>query len=407
MGSYTLVKNLYKPDIGEKFWGEKVDQNFDILDSGAGSPWNRVGTIISPINEGDSLFLSSTIGSGIGVIYKGTSTFIHDFADITASGQNTFVGLDAGNLTMFGGAYGEGSYNTIVGYNAFHFATYGSNNVALGAQALHNTTDGSDNVAIGHGTLYSNTGGFDNIAIGWSALRYNIGNTGGWDNIAIGSGALYRNTEGYSNIAIGINTLKENTIGYDNIVIGEDAIHYNTEGFDNIALGISAGEYISNGTTHNETSSYSIYLGSNTKSLASGDTNEIVIGYNAIGIGSNTAIIGNNSIITTQLQGNVKIGGAINTPIIVISGEYTATAFDFTILCSAASAGFGIALPTAVGANGRIYVIKKIDSTVNAITVSGYGTQVIENEATMTLETQWATRTIQSDNANWFIIGSE
>mgnify|MGYP000108931608 CR=1 FL=1 len=32
MGSYTPKRNLYKPSIGEKYWGEKVNQNFDILD---------------------------------------------------------------------------------------------------------------------------------------------------------------------------------------------------------------------------------------------------------------------------------------------------------------------------------------------------------------------------------------
>ncbi|MCD6148183.1 hypothetical protein J7J18_02290 [bacterium] len=32
MGSYTPKRNLYKPSIREKNWGEKVNQNFDILD---------------------------------------------------------------------------------------------------------------------------------------------------------------------------------------------------------------------------------------------------------------------------------------------------------------------------------------------------------------------------------------
>lgn len=32
MGVYTPRRNLYKPDIGETGWGDKVNQNFDILD---------------------------------------------------------------------------------------------------------------------------------------------------------------------------------------------------------------------------------------------------------------------------------------------------------------------------------------------------------------------------------------
>ena len=32
MGSYTTNYNLYKPDINETGWGDKVNQNFDIID---------------------------------------------------------------------------------------------------------------------------------------------------------------------------------------------------------------------------------------------------------------------------------------------------------------------------------------------------------------------------------------
>jgi hypothetical protein len=54
--------------------------------------------------------------------------------------------------------------------------------------------------------------------------------------------------------------------------------------------------------------SNSVFLGYNTKALATGQTNQIVIGDTAVGLGSNTAILGNSSITKTQLQGNVGIG---------------------------------------------------------------------------------------------------
>ena len=52
----------------------------------------------------------------------------------------------------------------------------------------------------------------------------------------------------------------------------------------------------------------SVYLGYNTEALANGDTDEIVIGYNAVGIGSYTVELGNSQVVATQLQGNVGIG---------------------------------------------------------------------------------------------------
>jgi len=49
-------------------------------------------------------------------------------------------------------------------------------------------------------------------------------------------------------------------------------------------------------------------LGYRTSPLADNQTNQIVIGYDATGIGSNTVVLGNDSIVTTQLKGNVGIG---------------------------------------------------------------------------------------------------
>jgi hypothetical protein len=59
--------------------------------------------------------------------------------------------------------------------------------------------------------------------------------------------------------------------------------------------------------TPNQTSSQSIYIGHETKALADGDENEIVIGYEAVGAGSNTVVLGNNSVVETRLKGNVEI----------------------------------------------------------------------------------------------------
>jgi hypothetical protein len=62
---------------------------------------------------------------------------------------------------------------------------------------------------------------------------------------------------------------------------------------------------------------------------ASGDTNEIVIGYNAIGNGSNTATIGNSSLLRTYLTGvNIKAGTATagTAPIKLTTGTLLTTA---------------------------------------------------------------------------------
>jgi len=179
-----------------------------------------------------------------GIIYKGTNTFIHNFRHATGNTARP----DGNNL--------------FIGENA--------GNLTMGSTAT-STTHASYNTGIGKLSLNNNTTGSNNSAVGMFSLRYN--------------------TTGSNNSAVGLNSLLSNTSGA-----------YNS------ALGLNSGRYITDGTTANETSNTSVYLGADTKALADGDSNEIVIGYNAIGLGSNTAVIGNSSITTTALRGNVGIG---------------------------------------------------------------------------------------------------
>ena len=55
-------------------------------------------------------------------------------------------------------------------------------------------------------------------------------------------------------------------------------------------------------------SNNSIFIGNETKSSSYNNINEIVIGYQTIGNGSNSVTLGNNDIIKTILKGNVGIG---------------------------------------------------------------------------------------------------
>ena len=78
---------------------------------------------------------------------------------------------------------------------------------------------------------------------------------------------------------------------------------------NNTALGYQAGRYISGGSTVNSWSTNSTYLGMNAYPLADGDVNETVLGYGAVGNGSNTVTIGGTGTTGTIIPyGNVGIG---------------------------------------------------------------------------------------------------
>jgi len=89
-----------------------------------------------------------------------------------------------------------------------------------------------------------------------------------------------------------------------NSVVSGYAAGIGMNGDYDIAIGTSAGRYYGAGTDQNLSATQCVYLGGLSRASASGNTNEIVIGYNAIGAGSNTATLGNTSITQTQLRGN-------------------------------------------------------------------------------------------------------
>ena len=260
-----------------------------------------------------SLRLPNTTSDTTGVIYKDGNRFIHNFRHPTGdtaipAGQNTFIGENAGNFTMGSTATEtwHGSYNTGVGRASLYSNTTGYNNSALGVQAL-----------------YSNTTGYNNSALGRSSL---LSNTTGHSNSALGSFSLLSNTTGHSNSALGFFALRSNTTGHSNSALGYLALYSNTTGSNNSALGVNAGRYLADGSTGRETGNFGLYLGRDTKASNNGTDNEIVIGYNAIGKGSNTATYGNTSMVSHIFEaGNVGIG--TTTPgtrlTIIPSGNYS------------------------------------------------------------------------------------
>ncbi len=144
-----------------------------------------------------------------GNILKGGVPFIHNFGP-----NNTFVGLNAGNLTM------TGFRNTASGEGALFSNTTGFRNTASGQGALFSNDTGFRNTASGEGALFSNTTGFRNTASGVNALQ---NNTTGFRNTASGIDALFSNTDGFSNTASGDGALSSNTTGSNNTAVGAEA----------------------------------------------------------------------------------------------------------------------------------------------------------------------------------------
>jgi hypothetical protein len=88
--------------------------------------------------------------------------------------------------------------------------------------------------------------------------------------------------------------------------------------------------------------------------------------------------------------------------IITVERDYTAEQADYTILCNNSGAAFELKLPDAREALGKIYVIRKIDETLNILTISP-PIKLTETTLISTLNYPKTIR-IQSNGTDWYVI---
>jgi hypothetical protein len=109
-----------------------------------------------------------------------------------------------------------------------------------------------------------------------------------------------------------------------------------------------------------------------------------------------------NSTLTATAQ--IKGQGHIQNITPTKTAAYTVAATDYTIFGDVTAGGFTVTLPTAVGRAGQIYVIKKVDSSVNTLTVAAAASETIDGVATYLLSGTRAFIIIQSNGAVWYVI---
>lgn len=199
----------------------------------------------------------------------------------------------------------KGQRNTSHGDMALYSNTTGSENVAVGCLALCGNTTGASNLAIGSGAIANNQTGNRNIGIGNDALLFN---TTGNGNIAIG-GAMTANQTGSGNIGIGSGALNGNRVSNYNIGIGEGSLYSfsNTDikdvsSGDNIAIGRGSFLALKKGLGN-------ISIGSRSAQEGFEGNQNIIMGYAAsIRSGSNNVILGSGAGYSINDEGSVVIG---------------------------------------------------------------------------------------------------
>ena len=287
------------------------------------TPANTAGAIVS--RDGSGSFSAGTITldgylalpnttSSTGMILLGGNSFLHNSGD-----RNTFVGGNAGNLTMAAGlnsgvghgalsSNAGGSANSAFGESALFSNTSGIDNAAVGQAALHDNTIGGNNSALGRLALTHNTSGWGNSAVGFTAME---SNTTGTDNAAVGQAALWSNTTGDYNAALGVVALASNTTGIANSAMGFDALYWNDTGNNNTGAGAYA-------LAQNTTGSYNVAVGYGAGYNHTSGDNNVYIATSGPATESGAIRIGNGSVhSSTFIAGISGATSASGVPVYV------------------------------------------------------------------------------------------
>jgi len=309
----------------------KLDTSvYIVLDTGTRAMWYyRVSTtpkwtrLVDSLNNlQGQLSLTTKVTGTLPVANGGTGSGTQNFVDLTTTqsvgGAKTFtdtvriedaIKVGANNAYIY--SAGTGNYYFTKDYKNQN----GLYHIAIGNGVLSNATTVSNPNSSRHGSVgigfnnlknltqsASTNQGVFNTSIGYNNMS---SVTTGAFNTGLGANSLASLTTGGSNVAVGTVTLENMTTGETNLGIGDGALRFLTIGNSNIGIGSNAGIFDAVNGSQVTSFDNSIYIGQlAAPSATTGVTNEIVIGKDAKGQGSNSIMLGNSSVTNAYCYDN-------------------------------------------------------------------------------------------------------
>lgn len=246
--------------------------------------------------------------SGDGTI---SNTGVLTINDIDLSTQVTGVLPIANGGTGSSTVFAEGRIIYIGAGGAYstddRFNWDATNNVLLIGESTSSIKVHSGNVIggtfVGYNAGNSTLSGQRNTAIGDAA---GTALTNATNNTFLGSGSGVAVTSGSSNTFLGYRSGYSNTTGANNVAIGSSTLYAVTSSSGNIAIGYNAGRYYT-GANDLTAATNSIYIGYEATASANSAVEEVVIGHQAVGYGSNTTTIGGPANTTNYFVGDINL----------------------------------------------------------------------------------------------------
>jgi hypothetical protein len=122
--------------------------------------------------------------------------------------------------------------------------------------------------------------------------------------------------------------------------------------------------------------------------------------FNDISVTGNTAL-GFTNTNTLTIYATSTFVSAVNFPVTTVTTNTTLNDTYFLVLVNANGGAVTITLPSASSNIGRMYVIMKIDGSVNNVTIQRSGSDNINGVTSLTIGSQWGKYTLMSGGTQW------
>lgn len=109
-----------------------------------------------------------------------------------------------------------------------------------------------------------------------------------------------------------------------------------------------------------------------------------------------------SGISATQTSNNIVLAAKLNTQTVAVDSTLSA-ANDLTLV-DATSGPIVISLPAAASVPGKVYNVKKIDSSANTVTIDPNASETIDGVSTKSTTIQYENLTFVSDGTQWWLI---
>lgn len=102
-----------------------------------------------------------------------------------------------------------------------------------------------------------------------------------------------------------------------------------------------------------------------------------------------------------RVIGGSGSGGGTNT-VTAVSGNYSILSSDSVLLVTCSSADITLTLPTLV--SGKMFYVKKLDSTIYKVIVSKNASETIDGRSTVEIYNQYDSIQVVNNGTNWFLL---